>query len=413
MIRKLWLIFAQAVTVSAGIAVGLITVTDWRPFAPAQEAVHIPDFSSAVERAAPAVVTIFARHATPGKRAEQIGTNWNSLPEEDFNTLGSGVLVSSDGFVLTNYHVVASIQGLYVGLPDSGQAEAVLVGSDPETDLALIKISGESDLPFIGLGDTSKLKVGQSVLAIGNPFDVGQTVTSGIISALGRHGLGLNSYEDFIQTDAAINQGNSGGALVNTEGELIGINTASQGFTASVGIDDKAGIRLIVRHLTTLGHRNLLYLYETFDATMGFSSHNRVTGFLEACSELDGVTGQTMDMQAGDDPVDAALTALLARDDAPTALCFHQDSLAIPLFFRLRQCGMAIPTDLSVTGFDNSTFSGEVGLTTVRQKPYDMAVAAARKALDLIEGRTLDQPHEIFPVQLLVRDSTAAPRVRG
>lgn len=97
MIRKLWLIFAQAVTVSAGIAVGLITVTDWRPFAPAQEAVHIPDFSSAVERAAPAVVTIFARHATPGKRAEQIGTNWNSLPEEDFNTLGSGVLVSSDG----------------------------------------------------------------------------------------------------------------------------------------------------------------------------------------------------------------------------------------------------------------------------------------------------------------------------
>ena len=106
--------------------------------------------------------------------------------------------------------------------------------------------------------------------------------------------------------------------------------------------------------------------------------------------------------------LDAALTALLARDDAPTALCFHQDSLAIPLFFRLRQCGMAIPTDLSVTGFDNSTFSGEVGLTTVRQKPYDMAVAAARKALDLIEGRTLDQPHEIFPVQLLVRDSTAA-----
>lgn len=134
--------------------------------------------------------------------------------------------------------------------------------------------------------------------------------------------------------------------LNTTRIPLIGINTASQGFTASVGIDDKAGIRLIVRHLTTLGHRNLLYLYETFDATMGFSSHNRVTGFLEACSELDGVTGQTMDMQAGDDPVDAALTALLARDDAPTALCFHQDSLAIPLFFRLRQCGMAIPTDL-------------------------------------------------------------------
>ena len=100
--------------------------------------------------------------------------------------------------------------------------------------------------------------------------------------------------------------------LNTTRIPLIGINTASQGFTASVGIDDKAGIRLIVRHLTTLGHRNLLYLYETFDATMGFSSHNRVTGFLEACSELDGVTGQTMDMQAGDDPV--AITCAYARE---------------------------------------------------------------------------------------------------
>ena len=122
--------------------------------------------------------------------------------------------------------------------------------------------------------------------------------------------------------------------LNTTRIPLIGINTASQGFTASVGIDDKAGIRLIVRHLTTLGHRNLLYLYETFDATMGFSSHNRVTGFLEACSELDGVTGQTMDMQAGDDPVDAALTALLARDDAPTCPVlpsgFAGDSAVLP-----------------------------------------------------------------------------------
>ena len=136
--------------------------------------------------------------------------------------------------------------------------------------------------------------------------------------------------------------------LNTTRIPLIGINTASQGFTASVGIDDKAGIRLIVRHLTTLGHRNLLYLYETFDATMGFSSHNRVTGFLEACSELDGVTGQTMDMQAGDDPVDAA-SPRCSRATTPDCLCFHQDSLAIPLFFRLRQCGMAIPTDLSVT----------------------------------------------------------------
>ncbi|EJW97589.1 protease Do, partial [gut metagenome] len=115
--------------------------------------------------------------------------------------------------------------GLYVGLADGRQIEAVLVGSDPETDLALLRIQ-EKDLPAVTIGDSTQLRIGQSVLAIGNPFDVGQTVTAGIVSALGRHGLGLNSYEDFIQTDAAINQGNSGGALINAQGELIGINTA-------------------------------------------------------------------------------------------------------------------------------------------------------------------------------------------
>lgn len=226
MIRKLWLIFAQAVTVATGVSLGLTATTEWHPFAPPQTNAHIPDFSKAVDRASPAVVTIFTRHVTPGKRSEQIGTNWNSLPEEDFNTLGSGVIVTATGFVLTNYHVVASVHGLYVGLPDGGQTEAVMVGGDPDTDLALLKISTVKNLPYIHIGDSSMLRVGQSVLAIGNPFDVGLTVTSGIVSALGRHGLGLNSYEDFIQTDAAINQGNSGGALVNAEGELIGINTA-------------------------------------------------------------------------------------------------------------------------------------------------------------------------------------------
>ena len=202
--------------------------------------------------------------------------------------------------------------------------------------------------------------------------------------------------------------------LNTTRIPLIGINTASQGFTASVGIDDKAGIRLIVRHLTTLGHRNLLYLYETFDATMGFSSHNRVTGFLEGVQRTgrrdrpdDGHAGRRRSGRRR--PHRAA--GARRRPDCPVLPSgFAGDSAVLP---PAPMPGMAIPTDLSVTGFDNSTFSGEVGLTTVRQKPYDMAVAAARKALDLIEGRTLDQPHEIFPVQLLVRDSTAAPRVRG
>ncbi|EJW93570.1 HtrA2 peptidase, partial [gut metagenome] len=112
-----------------------------------------------------------------------------------------------------------------ITLQDGTSHEAVLVGFDPDTDLALLRIHAH-DLPTIAFGDSKELRVGQVALAIGNPFDVGQTVTAGIISALGRHGLGLNSYEDFIQTDAAINQGNSGGALINTKGELIGINTA-------------------------------------------------------------------------------------------------------------------------------------------------------------------------------------------
>lgn len=229
MIRKLWLAFAQTVTIGLGVVTVATLTTDWQPtWLPSSNKASVPtvpDFSEAVSHAVPAVVTIFTRHDDPGARPEQIGTNWNSLPEQDFDTLGSGVIVSTDGYVLTNYHVVMAIQGLYVGLADGRQIEAVLVGSDPETDLALLRIQ-EKDLSAVTIGDSTQLRIGQSVLAIGNPFDVGQTVTAGIVSALGRHGLGLNSYEDFIQTDAAINQGNSGGALINAQGELIGINTA-------------------------------------------------------------------------------------------------------------------------------------------------------------------------------------------
>ena len=231
MIRKLWLIFAQAVTVSAGIAVGLITVTDWRPFAPAQEAVHIPDFSSAVERAAPAVVTIFARHATPGKRAEQIGTNWNSLPEEDFNTLGSGVLVSSDGFVLTNYHVVEGGEAFKVTI-EGEEYDAEVVGTDPSSDLAVLKAQNATGLTPIEIGDSSDLIIGEWVMTLGSPFGLEQSVATGIVSATSRSQI-MNSqtdgstmiYANLIQTDAAINPGNSGGALVDADGKLIGINT--------------------------------------------------------------------------------------------------------------------------------------------------------------------------------------------
>jgi serine protease Do len=138
---------------------------------------------------------------------------------------GSGVILSSDGYIVTNNHVIAESRDLLVILPDSREFPARVVGTDPETDLAVIKIQAE-DLPVIPWGNSSSLAVGQYVLAIGNPFGLNSTVTLGIVSALDRGGMGLARFEDFIQTDAAINPGNSGGALVNTQGELVGINTA-------------------------------------------------------------------------------------------------------------------------------------------------------------------------------------------
>ncbi len=138
---------------------------------------------------------------------------------------GSGIIVSPDGFVLTNNHVVDGAKDITVTLPDKREFSGKIIGRDPQTDLAVLKIDA-MDLPFIKWGDSSKLQVGEYVLAVGNPFGLSSTVTLGIVSALGRGGMGITQYEDFIQTDAAINPGNSGGALVNTRGELVGINTA-------------------------------------------------------------------------------------------------------------------------------------------------------------------------------------------
>jgi len=141
--------------------------------------------------------------------------------------MGSGVIVSKDGYVLTNNHVVADAQEIKVTTSDRHNYDATIVGTDPKSDLAVIKIKGDvSNLKPVEFGDSGRLRLGDIVLAIGNPFGVGQTVTMGIVSAKGRSDLGIETYEDFIQTDAAINPGNSGGALINGEGKLVGINTA-------------------------------------------------------------------------------------------------------------------------------------------------------------------------------------------
>ena len=152
------------------------------------------------------------------------------------SSLGSGVIVASDGTILTNHHVVEGADGIEVLLADGRRAKARLVGSDPETDLAVLRVDLEG-VPAIQLADSDRARIGDVVLAIGNPFGVGQTVTMGIVSALGRTQLGINTFENFIQTDAAINPGNSGGALVDTEGRLLGINTAIYSRTGgSLGI---------------------------------------------------------------------------------------------------------------------------------------------------------------------------------
>jgi Do/DeqQ family serine protease len=199
----------------------------------------LPDFSRIAERTIPAVVNISATQVVRRQVRDPFFQFFGGA--DDFfgsrrgveNSLGSGVVVGSDGYILTNNHVVTgesaqrvTIEQLdvTVTLPDKREVPAQVIGTDPATDLALLKINAR-DLPTMPWGDSSKLKVAEWVLAIGNPYQLSQSVTLGIVSALGRNNLGVSAYEDFIQTDAAINPGNSGGALVNGRGELVGINT--------------------------------------------------------------------------------------------------------------------------------------------------------------------------------------------
>jgi len=190
-------------------------------------------YVGAVERSAPSVVNVYTERVVrvpqlrglPPEMAQYFGDMWNSYRERVDRSLGSGVIYDTAGHVVTNYHVVAQATQVSVQLRDGREAPARLVGLDRDTDLAVLQIQ-LSDLPAMELGRSDRLQVGEPVLAIGNPLGLGQTVTQGIVSATGRGRLGVSTFENFIQTDAAINFGNSGGALVNARGELVGINTA-------------------------------------------------------------------------------------------------------------------------------------------------------------------------------------------
>ena len=185
-------------------------------------------FRVAAQRASLAVVSITtntAARTSPHGKDPWFRFFYGDNENEPQNGLGSGVIVSTGGYVLTNNHVVENADEIEVSLNDGRRAKATVVGTDPDSDLAVLKIDLDK-LPALVLGDSNSLQVGDQVLAIGNPFGVGQTVTSGIVSAMGRNQLGINTFENFIQTDAAINPGNSGGALVDSSGNLVGINTA-------------------------------------------------------------------------------------------------------------------------------------------------------------------------------------------
>ncbi len=194
----------------------------------------IVSYADTVRLAAPAVVNIYTTETVKHRRHpfmddpffrrffEQRGEP--DAPAESKAGLGSGVIVSRDGYILTNNHVVSQASQIIVALQDGRKAKASIIGTDPDSDLAVIRINLR-DLPSLPF-KSSPSQVGDVVLAIGNPFGVGQTVTQGIVSALGRNGLGINTYDDFIQTDAAINPGNSGGALIDASGNLVGINSA-------------------------------------------------------------------------------------------------------------------------------------------------------------------------------------------
>ncbi len=280
--RKILSFLTEAIT--AGLAFAFVLLLLFKPDtfqrptvefveAPASESQRIEiqgtvSYADAVENAAPAVVNIYTRTVVTQRHPSMeddsllrrfFGDAVPAPQQRLENSLGSGVIVNTDGYLLTNNHVIQNADEIEVLLNDGRFAGATIVGTDPETDLAVLKIE-LANLPSITFGHPQNLRVGDVVLAIGNPFGVGQTVTSGIVSATGRSHLGLSTFENFIQTDAAINPGNSGGALINTRGHLVGINTAifsrsggSQGIGFAIPSDLVKGVmKQIIEYGRTL-----------------------------------------------------------------------------------------------------------------------------------------------------------------
>ncbi|MDO9366188.1 MAG: Do family serine endopeptidase [Methylotenera sp.] len=278
--KKIWLIFAQTATVCMAILFvlrifypDLLTRNEPSPTLVQVESTATTttagSYSYAAKKAMPAVVNIFTSKKAELKPHQKylddpafrqfFGDQFDDMepPSQPENSLGSGVIVSDQGLILTNNHVIATADEIEIALSDGRKMSAKIVGTDPDTDLALIKVDA-TNLPAITFASSDKLNVGDVVLAIGNPFGVGQTVTQGIVSALGRSHLGINIYENFIQTDASINPGNSGGALIDADGNLVGINSAiysRSGGSMGIGFAIPATLaRQVMEQIATQGN---------------------------------------------------------------------------------------------------------------------------------------------------------------
>jgi serine protease DegQ len=332
--QKIWLIFAQSVTACLGILFvlrifypDLLDYTDETPPIVIKETssqlgttptvnTSLSSYSAAAKKAMPAVVNIFTSSKPLLSQHQRFmddplfrhffGDKLNNKKNRDASSLGSGVIVSSQGLILTNNHVIATADEIEVALADGRKLTATIVGTDPDTDLALLQVEAKN-LPAITFANAEQLNVGDVVLAIGNPFGVGQTITQGIVSALGRTQLGINTYENFIQTDASINPGNSGGALIDSAGNLVGINSAIYsrnggnmgiGFAIPVSIAKQVMVQIAEKGTVTRGWLGV----ETQDITPELADSFKLTNTAGAliAGVLRGSPADYAGLKAGD-----------------------------------------------------------------------------------------------------------------
>ena len=334
--------------------------------------VAITSYADVIEVVQPAVVSVYSTKIVATKIAtdpiaQLFGAPPDQTRERKEEGLGSGVIVTNDGYIITNNHVVEGADALSVLLPDDREYQAVLIGSDPKTDIAVIKIEA-GDLPTITLADSDKLRVGDVVFAVGNPLGVGQTVTMGIVSAKGRNKLGLlenvAGYEDFIQTDAAINMGNSGGALVDAKGRLVGINSAIVSTTkGNIGI----GFAIPVNLASSIMH-SLIETGTVARGSLGVGAETLTPEFAESLNLPTSTKGVVINNVTPDGPADKAGLHLT---DVIEGVNGHAVSALEDLRLRIAQSPPDSTVSLSVIR-DGSKMAIDVVLGRLDEKPNEL-----------------------------------------